>query len=339
MFKNIYVNKKRTKKDYIIYTTIAISIIVIVFSMAFSIILLQKHTINMRAIRDREEHLQKMAELKYLEKERQRKEKEEKRARELEEDAKLQLISTAQKERGDFKYNTNVQEELDKIFYSDKKEVYLTFDDGPSKHTNKVLDVLKAADVKATFFILGTNIKGREAEVRRIYNEGHTIANHSFSHKYASMYKSPEATFKEYNKTEKELKKILGEDFNSNLFRFPGGSVGGEYEKQKKQSREYFKKQKVAFIDWNALTDDSVGAETNKKQLEVFNKTRKGKNALVVLQHDSYTSDKTAGTVKLIIEQLKKEKYVFKNFNDILVKEEIKKEVKEIKNNTTMQET
>lgn len=317
MYQQFY--RKRKNKHYKYYIIIAISIVAISISIITSLLVVRNHNNIIRIAEEQKENYKKMQELKFLEKERKKKEKENKIKAE---DAKLKLTSTAQKERKGFKYNIEAQKEIDEIFDSNKKEVYLTFDDGPSKYTNKILDELKKTNVKATFFILGTNIEGRENEIRRIYNEGHTIANHSYSHRYEDIYKNPEATLKEYNKTEKKLKKILGKDFNSNLFRFPGGSVGGYYEKQKKKSREYFNKKNIAFVDWNALTDDSVGADTTKEQIKVFNETRKGEKALIVLQHDSYTSDKTAGTVKVIIEQLKKEKYVFKNFNNILVKEE-----------------
>ncbi len=321
MYQLIYIDKKKKRMKY--YIIIAVSVIAIILSIVSSTLIIKNYNDVLRVREEQREYFQKMAEAKYLEKEKQKQEKEE---RESSEDSQLQLTSTAQKERDNFKYNLKAQEEIDAILESDDKQVYLTFDDGPSKNTNKLLDELKKADVKATFFILGTNIKGREKELKRIYNEGHTVANHSFSHVYDKIYKTPQATFNEYTKTENELKRVLGKDFNSNLFRFPGGSFGGEHANQKKKSKEFFRKKNIAFVDWNSLTDDSVGADTNKEQLKAFNNTRKNKNSLIVLQHDSYTSEKTAGTVRLIIEQLKKEGYEFKNFNNILLKEEIVEE-------------
>ena len=70
--------------------------------------------------------------------------------------------------------------------YSKKEKVaYLTFDDGPSSNiTPKVLDVLKEEGVKATFFVLGQNVKSHPEQLKRIYDEGHYIANHSYTHKY-----------------------------------------------------------------------------------------------------------------------------------------------------------
>ena len=79
--------------------------------------------------------------------------------------------------------------------YSKKEKVaYLTFDDGPSSNiTPKVLDVLKEEGIKATFFVLGQNVKSHPEQLKRIYDEGHYIANHSYTHKYSKIYASVDA--------------------------------------------------------------------------------------------------------------------------------------------------
>lgn len=64
-----------------------------------------------------------------------------------------------------------------------EKVIYLTFDDGPSPITNKILDILKEKDVKATFFLMGNQIKENEPTAKRIYNEGHSIGPHTYTHK------------------------------------------------------------------------------------------------------------------------------------------------------------
>lgn len=84
-----------------------------------------------------------------------------------------------------------------------EKRVFLTFDDGPTKTvTPLILDVLKQEDVKATFFVLGNNVKNNPDLVKRAFEEGHYIANHGYSHKYSEVYATPEATLNEYNVTE-----------------------------------------------------------------------------------------------------------------------------------------
>ena len=104
----------------------------------------------------------------------------------------------------------------------DKKEIALTFDDGPSKETEKILDLLKKYHAKATFFIWGKRIKEREKIIERIIKEGHEIANHSYEHK--------RLWFKSKKYIENDLKKCDGKLYKNkiktNLFRPPGLKIG-----------------------------------------------------------------------------------------------------------------
>lgn len=120
------------------------------------------------------------------------------------------------------------QEQIDKInniYTSDvSKRVFLTFDDGPSKSvTPLILDLLKQENIKATFFVLGNKVEQNPEIVNRIFEEGHYIANHGYSHKYSSIYTSTQSILDEYNKTEQCIKNALNNpDYNSRVFRFPG---------------------------------------------------------------------------------------------------------------------
>jgi peptidoglycan/xylan/chitin deacetylase (PgdA/CDA1 family) len=104
----------------------------------------------------------------------------------------------------------------------DKNKIALTFDDGPSEETKKVLDILKRYNAKATFFIWGQRIKGREKIIKRILKEGHEIGNHSFSHKWL-RFRSKKFIKKDIEKCDKELNKF---NVNTNLFRFPAFKFG-----------------------------------------------------------------------------------------------------------------
>ncbi len=103
-----------------------------------------------------------------------------------------------------------------------EKKIALTFDDGPSKETEKVLNILKENNAKATFFIWGQRIKGREQIIKRILKEGHEIANHTYSHKRL-QFKSRKFVEKDVKKCDEELKKFK---IKTNLFRFPGFKFG-----------------------------------------------------------------------------------------------------------------
>ena len=80
------------------------------------------------------------------------------------------------------------------------KKIYLTFDDGPSSSTNEILDILKAYDVKATFFVVGKTDEASKEAYRRIVAEGHTLGMHSYSHSYSGIYKSTTAFKKDLKK-------------------------------------------------------------------------------------------------------------------------------------------
>lgn len=118
------------------------------------------------------------------------------------------------------------KEKLKNIYHSENKRAFLTFDDGPSRNTKDILDILKENNVKATFFTLGSQVGVFPETINRMYNEGHYIANHGYSHKYSSIYQSPEQVLNEYNECNQIIANTIGvQEYNSHLFRFPGGSV------------------------------------------------------------------------------------------------------------------
>ena len=125
------------------------------------------------------------------------------------------------------------------IYRSDKKRVFLTFDDGPSESvTPLILDELKKENIKATFFTLGTNVKRHPEIVKREFYEGHYVANHGYTHKYSDIYSCAQAMLDEYNYTENAIKEALeNPNYRSNLFRVPGGLNGGYYNDLKQESK------------------------------------------------------------------------------------------------------
>lgn len=220
----------------------------------------------------------------------------------------------------DEKDNNRFIENVNDIYNGDEKRVFLTFDDGPSESvTPYILDTLKKYDIKATFFVLGSRVKISPELVKRAYNEGHYIANHGYTHKYSDIYASTNNVLKEYNKTEKAIQKALGNaNYSSNLFRFPGGSNGGQYEKIKKQAKKVLKKNDIAYLDWNALTNDSAGANTKEKIMKNLKETTGNKKNVVVLMHDAPDKILTYETLEDVIKYLQKKGYTFKNMYDLM---------------------
>lgn len=154
---------------------------------------------------------------------------------------------------------------IENIYTTDKKIAYLTFDDGPSPVTNTILDTLKQENVKATFFVLGSNVDYRKDMVKRMYEEGHYVANHGDSHVYSQIYSSPQAVLEEFNACNEKVRNAIGNsEYNSHLFRFPGGLPGGRYAEIKQQAKELLNQNDIVNIDWNALNGD---AETDRKSV------------------------------------------------------------------------
>ena len=209
---------------------------------------------------------------------------------------------------------------MSKIYQADTKRAFLTFDDGPSSVTPKILDILKQENVKATFFVLGSRVEIMPETTKRIYEEGHYIASHGYSHIYDQIYASPQSVLDEYNKCNGAIQNAIGvPEYNSHLFRFPGGLVGGKYADIKSQAKDLLEQNEVLHVEWNALTGD---AETNNLSIEFellrLQQTTENKNSVIVLMHDSPTKEVTADTLPQIISYLREQGYEFKNFYEII---------------------
>ena len=209
---------------------------------------------------------------------------------------------------------------INHIYNSDEKRAFLTFDDGPSYSvTPKILDILKEENVKATFFVLGTMVKSNPEILKREAEEGHYIANHGYSHIYKNIYKNETAPLEEYKKTNELIQDAFkNPNYESNVFRFPGGSVGGYYDKIKKKAKKVFIENNIAYLDWNALTYDADGANTKKEIMENLKNTCGNQNSVVILMHDAPNKDLTAKTLLDVISYLKEKGYTFCNLYDIL---------------------
>lgn len=216
-------------------------------------------------------------------------------------------------------FNERGAEIIKNIYKSEEKQVYLTFDDGPSKDvTGQVLDILKQEQVPATFFVLGARVELYPEVLQRIYNEGHYIANHGYSHKYSQIYENKDTVFAEYIDCENSIKRALHNDnYNSYLFRFPGGSTGGYYKSVKSQARDLLTSYGFAFTNWNCLTGDAEGKNTKEACIQEFINTKADQNSLIVLMHDSNDKVQTVEALPEIIKILKDEGYVFKNFYEV----------------------
>ena len=234
--------------------------------------------------------------------------------------AEISAREEAEKERY-LPLNEQELENFSNIYkHQDNKRVFLTFDDGPSTSvTPYILDLLAQQNIKATFFVLGSKVEANPDLVKREYDEGHYIANHGYSHKYSQIYESAQNVLDEYNKTNELIKiAIENQNYNSLVFRFPGGSSGGPYNDLKQEAKELLKQNGIASVDWNALTNDAAGANTKEKIMENFYNTVQNKTSIVILMHDAPDKILTYECLPEIIQYFKDNGYEFKTMYDVI---------------------
>ena len=154
---------------------------------------------------------------------------------------------------------------------------------------------------------------------KRDFDEGHYVANHGYSHKYSTVYASPEATLNEYNYTEDAIRKALGNNsYMSKLFRFPGGSNGGYYDEAKQNSKALLHENGIMHLDWNSLSSDAAGAKTKEALLQNVKDTMGEKDSVVILMHDSSDKILTYEMLSDLISYLREKGYKFENEADMI---------------------
>ena len=185
------------------------------------------------------------------------------------------------------KRKVNVIKKIGSDKQSNEKVVYLTFDDGPSENTKKIMDILAKYDAKATFFVTGRN-QDYNYLIKDAYNAGHTIALHTYSHEYSTVYASVDAYFDDLNKVGQMVKKEIG--FVPHYIRFPGGSSNTISKQYCFRIMSVLTKavsdQGYKYFDWNVSSGDAGGTTSTS---EVYNNVISGiqsHDISVVLQHD-----------------------------------------------------
>lgn len=189
------------------------------------------------------------------------------------------------------------------------KKVYLTFDDGPSKNTEKVLDVLKEYNAVATFFVIGDSSTDEYGEVfERMIDEGHAIGLHCSCHSYNSIYKD----------TSSCITSILDErdylldrfEIESNLCRLPGGSAN-IYIQDRQTIIDTLHSEGIKLYDWNVSAEDSVGVPTAEGIMESVFPTVYDYEEPIILLHDGVVNNITVEALPEILEKLTEYGYEF----------------------------
>lgn len=218
------------------------------------------------------------------------------------------------KEEQNTEISTQIEHETDDLSISDEtiinsnqkeenRKVYLTFDDGPSSQTHKILDILAKYNVKATFFVNGKTDQTSKEAYRRIVEEGHTLAMHSYSHDYDEIYSSVENFSKDFLKLQEYLYQETG--VVSHYARFPGGSSNSVSELDMKEFIGWLNDHGIIYYDWNISSKDATPGKISAEQIvENCTKDLLKHQTSIILMHDSASKSTTVEALPSIIETI-----------------------------------
>ena len=186
---------------------------------------------------------------------------------------------------------------------SENKIMYLTFDDGPSKNTEAILDILDQYQVKATFFVSGNSEKHFPL-LKEIKKRGHAIGVHTYSHDYSKIYQSKESYFDDLQKMNAVIKQYTGT--TTKLLRFPGGSsntISRKYHpKIMSILADEVSKQGYQYYDWNASNGDGEGSNEREHLINIGKKEVAHLNNVMMLMHDGPSNHKTVEVLPQLLQ-------------------------------------
>lgn len=192
-----------------------------------------------------------------------------------------------------------------------EKVVFLTFDDGPSRNTVKILDTLAEYNACATFFVIGENLTEDGIEIaKRALEEGHMLGMHTETHRYDKIYRSAEAFLTDYDKLAARFVEVFGEC--PAIFRFPGGSYSMYINPIRKELREELSRRGFMGYDWTVSGEDAVGTPTAHSIKKHIFDTIYEQEQPIILLHDSPGSNLTAEVLPEILKKLTEEGYTFR---------------------------
>ena len=188
---------------------------------------------------------------------------------------------------------------FNKINYAENKRIaYITFDDGPSKYTSQIVDILDENDVKGTFFMLNDNMKVFSNVVKRIVDEGHGAGFHGVSHDIKKLYKTEDSAIEEFKTCDRTFYNITGK--NSKIIRIPFGSKPNMVESL------YNKFVAEGFLLWDWTIDTEDWKSSRDQIVSNILYYARDKDEIVILLHEN---ERTVSCLNDIITILKERGY------------------------------
>ena len=201
----------------------------------------------------------------------------------------------------------NMPEEL--VYNADMDYVYLTFDDGPSKYTDSILEYLRVYGLKATFFVIPDGSEECAAKLRKIADAGHTIGIHTATHDDTKIYASVEAYLEDFKIAYDRVFDATG--IRCKLFRFPGGSINDFNTEIRDDLIAEMNRRGFVYFDWNVDSGDALGATWTEMYNTVLKQTAAA-NRAVILMHDYNGGWNTVLVLEDIIKALISDKRGYK---------------------------
>lgn len=210
------------------------------------------------------------------------------------------------------KKNAEVKAQYEQLKADKKiKTVYLTFDDGPSGHTDQILEILKKNNIKATFFVIG--IGKNYNDYKKIIDHGHALGLHTYSHIYKEVYANEESFFKDLYKIRDAVKSTTGLDVK--ITRFPGGSSNAIASKALKTAIiNRMTKEGYVYFDWNCDSTDASGNNVPVEKLVKYGVCTTHPD-INVLMHDTNAKKTTVQALQRIIDGYRKAGYTFETLD------------------------
>ncbi|KOA19390.1 peptidoglycan-N-acetylglucosamine deacetylase [Clostridium homopropionicum DSM 5847] len=203
-----------------------------------------------------------------------------------------------------------------------KKTVYLTFDDGPSiNNTKKIIKILNENNIKATFFVTGNSVVRYPEIITELHKNKMAIAPHSYSHDYKLIYSNSKSYIDDLEKCIQAIEKVTKEK-PIPFTRIPGGIKNKRISPQiLNEIKEGLKNRNIYYVEWNICSDDSIREKMSSIDIRnnvISQSKRLGKNkVLIVLMHDSYYKQTTVDALPSIIKFYKNSGWEFRALNNI----------------------